>query len=58
MKILIKILGDGWRNAVYHKLQAGSPCINTSMIIPNNGSKDLWGNALYNGLPDIGAMEF
>lgn len=52
------LLGDGRKNADYHKLQANSPCINTGIIIPDNGSKDFWGNVLYTGLPDIGAMEF
>ncbi len=40
------------------KLQAGSPCINTGTVIPNNGGKDYWGNTLYNGTPDIGAHEY
>lgn len=51
-------MGDGRRNADYHKLQAGSPCINAGMVIPDNGLRDFWGNLLYNGIPDIGAMEF
>ncbi|MDN5204324.1 hypothetical protein QQ008_23230 [Fulvivirgaceae bacterium BMA10] len=41
----------------YH-LQPTSPCINTGQIITNNGGRDFWGNALYNGTPDIGAHEF
>jgi hypothetical protein len=51
-------MGDGKKNANYYKLQANSPCINKGIPIPNNGSKDFWGNTLYKGLPDIGAMEF
>lgn len=51
-------LGDGWGNAIYHKLKKGSPCIDTGITISDNGMKDLWDNVLYNGLPDIGAMEF
>ena len=51
-------MGDGMFNANYYKLLPNSPCINTGMSIPNNGSQDFWGNKLYKGLPDIGAMEF
>jgi hypothetical protein len=42
----------------YYKLLPNSPCIDAGMVIPNNGSKDYWGNPLYNGSPDIGAMEY
>jgi hypothetical protein len=51
-------VGDGMFNAKYYKLLPNSPCINTGISIPDNGSKDFWGNPLYKGLPDIGAMEF
>ncbi len=52
------ILGDGIKNADTHMILEDSPCINTGMVIPDNGSRDFWGNPLYNGQPDIGAMEF
>ena len=51
-------VGDGIKNADYHKLKAESPCINKGKLIPDNGSKDFWGTPLYSGIPDIGAMEF
>ncbi len=40
------------------KLTIGSSCIDTGMEIDNNGGRDYFGNALYNGLPDIGAHEY
>jgi hypothetical protein len=46
-------IGDGFFNSKYYKLLLNSPCINTGINIPNNGSKDFWGNALYKELPDI-----
>ena len=55
-------MGNGMREGEklidYYKLQANSPCINAGMIIQDNGTKDFWGNPLYTGLPDIGAMEY
>lgn len=51
-------MGDGRKNADYYKIQSNSPCINSGVPISDNGSKDFWGNILYKGLPDIGAMEF
>ena len=39
------------------KIQDGSPCVDAGTVIPENGSKDYWGNELYNGLPDIGFEE-
>jgi hypothetical protein len=56
--VLAGFVGDGRKNADFHKILAGSPCINTGKDIPNNGGKDFWGTPLYNGLPDIGAMEY
>jgi hypothetical protein len=40
------------------KLKKGSPCIDAGIVVENNGKRDFWGKPLYNGLPDIGAMEF
>lgn len=51
-------VGDGIKNADFYKLQPDSPCIGKGIQIPDNGSKDFWGNPLYTGVPDIGAMEF
>lgn len=51
-------VGDGKKNADFYRLLPTSPCINAGISIQDNGSKDFWGNALYKGLPDIGAMEF
>lgn len=41
-----------------YQLQPTSPCIDAGRSIASNGGQDFWGNALYNGLPDIGAHEF
>ncbi|UXX77693.1 DNRLRE domain-containing protein [Reichenbachiella carrageenanivorans] len=41
-----------------YKLQETSICIDAGKVIENNGGQDFWGNALYNGLPDIGAHEY
>jgi hypothetical protein len=51
-------VGDGMKNADYHKITEISPCINAGMVIPDNGGRDFWGTQLYNGLPDVGAMEY
>ncbi|MNC27839.1 Extracellular exo-alpha-L-arabinofuranosidase precursor [compost metagenome] len=40
-----------------YKLQPGSPAIDSGMSINGNGGKDFFGNPLYNGAPDIGAIE-
>lgn len=40
-----------------YKLRGSSPALNAGKVISNNGGFDYWGNALYNGLPDIGAFE-
>jgi hypothetical protein len=37
-------------------LQAGSPCLNTGVVIPSIPQTDILGNPM-NGLPDIGAYE-
>jgi hypothetical protein len=41
-----------------YKLQSSSPLINAGVTVNANGGKDFWGNALYNGTPDIGAFEY
>lgn len=43
-----------------YKLKATSPCINTGIVVANNGGKDYWGNTVpYNsGNIDIGAHEY
>jgi len=51
-------VGDGRKNADAYKIKADSPCIDKGMSIPDSGSQDFWGNALFKGAPDIGAMEF
>jgi hypothetical protein len=38
-------------------LKNGSPCLNSGMMISDNGGMDYWGNPVYNGLPDRGAHE-
>jgi hypothetical protein len=50
--------GDGWHYTEFYKIRENSPCIDAGIPIADNGSKDFYGNPLYNGLPDIGAMEF
>ena len=40
-----------------YRLKENSPCLEGGATISENGKKDFWGNALYNGLPDIGAYE-
>ncbi|HHW00180.1 MAG TPA: DUF5123 domain-containing protein [Clostridiaceae bacterium] len=50
--------GNGRTTVDGYKLKPNSPCINTGMIISNNGGKDYWGNPLYNGSPDRGAHEY
>ncbi|MDI4644431.1 family 16 glycoside hydrolase [Cohnella hashimotonis] len=41
-----------------YKLLSTSPLINAGAAVANNGGKDFYGNALYNGAPDIGAFEY
>jgi hypothetical protein len=50
--------GNGMNTVDGYKLQEGSPCIDAGKIIANNGGFDYWGNALNDGLTDIGAHEF
>ena len=39
------------------QLKAGSPALNHGAVLANNGGRDFWGDALYNGAPDIGPFE-
>ncbi|MEI6555153.1 MAG: T9SS type A sorting domain-containing protein [Paludibacter sp.] len=50
--------GIGLNTVDGYKLQKGSPCINTGILIPNNGGRDYWGNLLTDGQTDMGAYEF
>ncbi|MBP3961574.1 S-layer homology domain-containing protein [Paenibacillus lignilyticus] len=49
---------DGMEGADVFKLSSDSPYINAGTVIADNGGRDFWGNALYNGAPDIGAHEY
>ena len=49
--------GPAWSSLDGYKLQTGSPALNAGSSISGNGSVDFWGNALYNGNPDVGAYE-
>ncbi|MBO7748124.1 right-handed parallel beta-helix repeat-containing protein [Paenibacillus sp. MWE-103] len=49
--------GDGIAKAEGFKLQPSSPLIGEGRAVPNNGGRDLFGNALYTGSPDIGLFE-
>jgi hypothetical protein len=48
---------DGLGSLQCYELRPGSPCINTGLVIPDNGGRSFWGAGLYNGKPDIGAYE-
>lgn len=48
----------GLANTAVYKLRSDSPLIDAGKVIADNGGQDFFGNALYNGLPDIGAHEF
>ena len=39
------------------QVKATSAAVNNGVSISNNGGVDFWGNALYNGAPDIGPYE-
>ncbi len=49
---------DGMNTVVGYKLMSTSPLIGKGKVIAGNGGKDLWGNTVYNGAPDIGAYEY
>lgn len=40
-----------------YMLKDDSPALNSGVRIENNGEQDFMGNGLYNGAPDIGALE-
>jgi hypothetical protein len=50
--------GPQLNTALAYALQSGSPAINTGVSISGNGGVDYAGRTLYNGAPDIGALEF
>ncbi len=49
--------GIGINSVDGYKLEPNSPCIDSGMVIENNGGKDYFGNPLYKGKPDRGAHE-
>src|SRR5690349_5896710 len=50
--------GPQLKTALAYAVSAGSPAINTGVTISGNGGRDYAGAALYNGAPDIGALEY
>jgi len=49
---------DGMEHAGNYRLRSDSPCREAGAPIKNNGLKDFWKNALYNGKPVFGALEY
>ncbi|NBD24522.1 golvesin C-terminal-like domain-containing protein [Paenibacillus glycinis] len=49
--------GDGMDKTAGFKLSASSPLIGKGRIVADNGGKDMFGNPLYAGSPDIGLFE-
>jgi hypothetical protein len=50
--------GPQLATALGYALSAGSPAVNTGLTVGDNGGADYNGRALYNGAPDIGALEY
>jgi len=50
--------GPQLRTGLAYAVAAGSPAINTGVSISGNGGVDYAGATLYNGAPDIGALEY
>ena len=50
--------GPQLSTALAYALTAGSPAINSGATISGNGGVDYAGATLYNGAPDIGALEY
>ncbi|MEK0317235.1 hypothetical protein [Cohnella sp. 56] len=50
--------GTGMNTVGGYQLQASSPLIGAGVPITDRGSRDYFGNPLYNGDPDIGAYEY
>jgi hypothetical protein len=50
--------GPQLKTALAYALAPGSPAINTGLTISGNGGVDYTGAILYNGVPDIGALEY
>lgn len=49
--------GNGFSTLGGYKLQIGSPCINTGILIPGNGRNDFYGNSINDGSIDMGVFE-
>jgi hypothetical protein len=49
--------GTGIRSVAGYKLKRKSPCLNTGMVIQDNGGQDYRGNESIDGKPDIGTFE-
>jgi hypothetical protein len=49
--------GDGFSTLGGYMLQAGSPCINTGMLMPMNSKCDFYGNPVNDGAIDYGVYE-
>ncbi len=51
--------GTGLDTVDGYKLEAGSPCVDSGMTIPESGGRDYWGNAVPSGAgTDRGAHEY
>jgi hypothetical protein len=50
--------GPQLNTGLAYGLTSGSPAINSGVTVSNNGGADYTGTPLYNGAPDIGALEF
>ncbi len=49
--------GAGLDSLEGYKLREGSPCIGAGVVMPDNGGRDFWGNAVAAEAPDIGAHQ-
>jgi hypothetical protein len=50
--------GPQLNTALAYAVQAGSPAVDTGLTVSGNGGVDYAGRTLYNGAPDIGALEY
>ncbi|GBF75734.1 hypothetical protein PA598K_04162 [Paenibacillus sp. 598K] len=47
---------EGWSSVSGYQLRDGSPALGAGTVLPNNGGRDYWGNAVSpTGAPNIGA---